>query len=197
MTPRREFAAGIRAELPILLGVLPFGLIYGALALQAGIPPRAGAGDVIDRVRGVRAVCRDPINRCRDARRALAVDDLCRQLAPLTVQRLTRALPPPSAGGMEGSARLLAHGRSLCGGDYTLQPDVTDPRDTAAAPRRTRSPPLVFLGGRAHAMDDVAGKHCGRALSGRTHPHILASGVRVAAHIPGVGAASSHRPRHG
>jgi 4-azaleucine resistance transporter AzlC len=39
MTPRREFAAGIRAELPILLGVLPFGLIYGALALQAGIPP--------------------------------------------------------------------------------------------------------------------------------------------------------------
>src|SRR2546425_12969628 len=39
MTPRREVAAGIRAELPILLGVLPFGLIYGALALQAGIPP--------------------------------------------------------------------------------------------------------------------------------------------------------------
>lgn len=39
MTPHREFTAGIRAELPILLGVLPFGLIYGALALQAGIPP--------------------------------------------------------------------------------------------------------------------------------------------------------------
>ncbi|HEX4841311.1 MAG TPA: AzlC family ABC transporter permease [bacterium] len=39
MTPRREVAAGIRAELPILLGVLPFGLIYGALALQAGISP--------------------------------------------------------------------------------------------------------------------------------------------------------------
>jgi 4-azaleucine resistance transporter AzlC len=39
MTPRAEFAAGVKAELPILLGVLPFGLIYGALALQAGIPP--------------------------------------------------------------------------------------------------------------------------------------------------------------
>src|SRR5574337_1108349 len=39
MTPHREFTAGIRAELPILLGVLPIGLIYGALALQAGIPP--------------------------------------------------------------------------------------------------------------------------------------------------------------
>ena len=39
MTRGREVTAGIRAELPILLGVLPFGLIYGALALQAGIPP--------------------------------------------------------------------------------------------------------------------------------------------------------------
>src|SRR5947209_20508280 len=40
-TARREFLAGARAEVPMLLGVLPFGLIYGALALQAGIPPMA------------------------------------------------------------------------------------------------------------------------------------------------------------
>lgn len=39
MSPGREFAAGVAAEAPILLGVLPFGLIFGALALQAGIPP--------------------------------------------------------------------------------------------------------------------------------------------------------------
>ncbi len=39
MSPGREFAAGVKAEAPILLGVLPFGLIFGALALQAGIPP--------------------------------------------------------------------------------------------------------------------------------------------------------------
>lgn len=38
MSPKSEFAAGVKAELPILLGVVPFGLIYGALALQAGIP---------------------------------------------------------------------------------------------------------------------------------------------------------------
>ncbi len=38
MTARSEFVAGVNAELPILLGVIPFGLIYGALALQAGIP---------------------------------------------------------------------------------------------------------------------------------------------------------------
>lgn len=38
MSPKLEFVAGVKAELPILLGVLPFGLIYGALALQAGIP---------------------------------------------------------------------------------------------------------------------------------------------------------------
>lgn len=39
MSPKSEFVAGVKTELPILLGVLPFGLIYGALALQAGIPP--------------------------------------------------------------------------------------------------------------------------------------------------------------
>ncbi len=36
-----EFLGGIRDELPILLGVAPFGMIYGVLALSAGIP--AGA----------------------------------------------------------------------------------------------------------------------------------------------------------
>jgi 4-azaleucine resistance transporter AzlC len=38
-TPREEFLAGVRAQLPILLGVAPFGMIFGALALTAGIPP--------------------------------------------------------------------------------------------------------------------------------------------------------------
>jgi 4-azaleucine resistance transporter AzlC len=33
--------AGIRAESPLLVGVFPFGLIYGALALGAGISPGA------------------------------------------------------------------------------------------------------------------------------------------------------------
>ena len=37
-SPRSEFFGGVRAELPILLGVLPFGLIYGVLAHTAGIP---------------------------------------------------------------------------------------------------------------------------------------------------------------
>ncbi|MGE5549388.1 MAG: AzlC family ABC transporter permease [Bacteroidota bacterium] len=34
---RHEFLAGVRDELPILLGVMPFGMIYGALALGAGL----------------------------------------------------------------------------------------------------------------------------------------------------------------
>lgn len=39
-SPRSEFLAGVRAELPILLGVIPFGLIYGVLAItQAHLPP--------------------------------------------------------------------------------------------------------------------------------------------------------------
>ncbi len=41
LSSRAEFLNGVKAELPILLGVLPFGMIYGVLALQAGLPPAA------------------------------------------------------------------------------------------------------------------------------------------------------------
>ena len=34
-----EFAAGIKAVVPMLIGAIPFGLIYGVLASKAGIPP--------------------------------------------------------------------------------------------------------------------------------------------------------------
>jgi 4-azaleucine resistance transporter AzlC len=33
----KHFWAGVRAEIPLLIGVVPFGLIYGALALGAGL----------------------------------------------------------------------------------------------------------------------------------------------------------------
>lgn len=40
MHPRQAtFLDGIRNELPILVGVFPFGMIYGVLALEAGLPP--------------------------------------------------------------------------------------------------------------------------------------------------------------
>jgi 4-azaleucine resistance transporter AzlC len=39
--PRSEFFAGIKAELPIMIGVVPFGMIYGVLALNAGLPASA------------------------------------------------------------------------------------------------------------------------------------------------------------
>lgn len=38
----RQFWRGVQAILPILLGVVPFGVIYGALALQSGISVPAG-----------------------------------------------------------------------------------------------------------------------------------------------------------
>lgn len=37
-SPRAELFAGIRAELPLLLGVVPFGMIFGVLGLAAGMP---------------------------------------------------------------------------------------------------------------------------------------------------------------
>ncbi len=41
---RREFLRGVRDQLPLLLGVIPFGLIFGALAIANGIPPLATQG---------------------------------------------------------------------------------------------------------------------------------------------------------
>ena len=38
MAAASEFLHGVREELPILLGVLPFGTIYGVAAISAGIP---------------------------------------------------------------------------------------------------------------------------------------------------------------
>lgn len=37
----KNFWAGVRAEVPLLIGVFPFGLIYGASALDAGLSPAA------------------------------------------------------------------------------------------------------------------------------------------------------------
>ncbi|HEY5730244.1 MAG TPA: AzlC family ABC transporter permease [Anaerolineales bacterium] len=37
----KQFWAGVRAELPLLVGVFPFGMIYGALALNAGLSKSA------------------------------------------------------------------------------------------------------------------------------------------------------------
>ncbi len=41
MTSAAAFLLGVRALLPMLLGVAPFGVIYGVVALQSGIPPLA------------------------------------------------------------------------------------------------------------------------------------------------------------
>ena len=41
MTPAQAFSLGLRAVLPLLLGVAPFGVIYGVVALQSGISPLA------------------------------------------------------------------------------------------------------------------------------------------------------------
>ncbi|MBK9019408.1 MAG: AzlC family ABC transporter permease [Sulfuritalea sp.] len=41
MNPRAAFFTGLRAVMPLLLGVAPFGVIYGVVALQSGIPALA------------------------------------------------------------------------------------------------------------------------------------------------------------
>ncbi len=39
LSARTEFVNGVRNELPLLLGVMPYGMIYGALAIKLGLPP--------------------------------------------------------------------------------------------------------------------------------------------------------------
>lgn len=41
MSGRPAFLLGLRAISPLLVGVVPFGVIYGVVALQSGIPPLA------------------------------------------------------------------------------------------------------------------------------------------------------------
>ncbi len=41
LNQRESFWAGVRAEIPLLIGVFPFGMIYGALALNAGLSKAA------------------------------------------------------------------------------------------------------------------------------------------------------------
>ncbi|MGH2621107.1 MAG: AzlC family ABC transporter permease [Anaerolineales bacterium] len=41
---RRELLTGMRDQLPLLLGVIPFGLIFGALAISVGLRPLAAQG---------------------------------------------------------------------------------------------------------------------------------------------------------
>jgi 4-azaleucine resistance transporter AzlC len=43
-SPRSEFFAGFRAQLPLMVGVVPFGLIYGALAAQLKVPAPIAQG---------------------------------------------------------------------------------------------------------------------------------------------------------
>jgi 4-azaleucine resistance transporter AzlC len=42
--PRAEFLAGVRDQLPLLLGVIPFGMIFGALAVDSGLPAWGASG---------------------------------------------------------------------------------------------------------------------------------------------------------
>jgi 4-azaleucine resistance transporter AzlC len=39
LSSRAEFFNGVKGELPLLLGVMPYGMIYGTLAVKLGLPP--------------------------------------------------------------------------------------------------------------------------------------------------------------
>ena len=77
MTTRDAFLAGVQAMGPLLLGVVPFGLITGVAAVSAGIPP-------------VQAIAMSVIVFAGAAQ--LAAIDLISQTAPITVVILTAVI---------------------------------------------------------------------------------------------------------
>jgi predicted branched-subunit amino acid permease len=44
LPPRQEFLAGVRDQLPFIAAGIPFGVLYGAAAIEAGLPPAAAQG---------------------------------------------------------------------------------------------------------------------------------------------------------
>lgn len=44
MTRRQEFIAGAKATIPLILGAIPFGVIFGAVAATSGLSPMAAMG---------------------------------------------------------------------------------------------------------------------------------------------------------
>jgi 4-azaleucine resistance transporter AzlC len=42
--PLNEFLSGVTAELPLMIGVIPFGMIYGILAVSVGLPASLAQG---------------------------------------------------------------------------------------------------------------------------------------------------------
>ena len=43
-TPKSEFLAGFRDTLPLIVGAIPFGILFGALAITAGLSVWATLG---------------------------------------------------------------------------------------------------------------------------------------------------------
>ena len=87
-TARSEFLSGVQAELPILLGVAPFGMIYGALAIGAGLPVgMAQAMSAIVFAGSAQFIAAQLIGGGAPGPGA-AADDLHRQHPPHALQRL-------------------------------------------------------------------------------------------------------------
>ena len=118
---RTEFLAGVHAELPILLGVIPFGLIFGVLAISAGLSPAlAQAMSLIVFAGSAQFIAIPLLSTGAGNGRSLAHHLHC-QRAPHALQCLHRSLRTSSARSLALAAGLPAHRRSLRRLHFTLQ----------------------------------------------------------------------------
>ena len=117
LTRRQEFLAGMKDTIPMIIGAIPFGIIFGALAVTGDKPltPAATLGHVFI------CVCRISTihwHRVIFAGHRTASD--CRhhlycQSASCLICCLTRTLYQACGSSLDVTAWLLAHRRNLCG----------------------------------------------------------------------------------
>ena len=111
---RSEFWTGVRDELPLQLGVVPFGLVFGVLGIASGLTPLqtilmssilfGGASQVV--FAQLWATGAPPI--------FVNASSFGDQFAACSLQRICRALSSPIAARLAHRTCLSSHRRSLC-----------------------------------------------------------------------------------
>ena len=179
----QEFLLGVRDELPILVGVVPFGMIYGILALSAGVD--AAAAQAMSAIIFAGSAQFMTVQLAGIGAPAAVmiitgfVINLRHALYSASVAPYVHHLRP----GLEGNPGLPAHRRSLCGHHHSLP-----------AGRRPEPQALVFPRSRAGAVDLVADQHRSGSFSRCAGAGQLGIGVHSGADLHRAGRPADQGP---
>ncbi len=196
-SPLAEFFAGVRAELPILVGVVPFGMIFGVLALDAGLTRLqaqsmsvivfAGSSQIVFAqlvhlgAPGWVIVLTTAVVNLRHALYSASLAPYLQRLRPAWKWLLSYLLTDE------------AYAVTVINYQNCPEP-VRSGRERAAHGCRTGHAALVFPGRRSGFMDLLAAEHRRRDRPGRGRPAELVAGFHPRPDLHRPGGAQSERP---